>query len=52
LRNWVILLGLAVVLAALLMACGQSVLTDQALRANAALAGNLFTIPLAASVKL
>jgi hypothetical protein len=52
LRIGVFLFGLAAVLAALLMACGQSGLSDEALRANASLAGNLFTIPLAASVRL
>ena len=51
-RNWVMLLGLAVVFAALLIAGGQSVITHGVVHANAALAGGLFTIPLAAAVRL
>jgi hypothetical protein len=51
-RIWVLLLGLAAVLAALLMAGGQAVLTHGVAHANATLAGGLFTIPLAAVVKL
>ncbi len=51
-RIWVLLLGLAAVLAALLMAGGQSVITHGFAHANAALAGGLVTIPLAAVVEL
>ncbi len=51
-RNWVLLLGLAAVLAALIMAGGQAVLAHETLRANAALARSVITIPLAAVVRL
>jgi hypothetical protein len=52
LRIWVLLLGLAAVLAALVIAGGQGLLAGETLRANASLAGELFTIPLAATVRL
>jgi hypothetical protein len=51
LRNWVLLLGLAAVLSALVLASGHDVVTEAALRANASLAGEIFTIPLAATVR-
>ena len=51
-RNWVLLLGIAAVLAALVMAGAEAVLAEQALRANATLAGEVFTIPLAAAIRL
>jgi hypothetical protein len=47
-----LLLGLAAVLVALLMAGGESLLAHEGLRANAALAGELITIPLAAATRL
>ncbi|HXT07754.1 MAG TPA: hypothetical protein VN715_12555 [Roseiarcus sp.] len=51
-RSWVLLLGLAAVFAALVMAGGQSVLAHDALRTHAALAKEIFTIPLAASMRM
>lgn len=51
-RIWVLLLGLAAVLAALVMAGGQAVITHGVANANAALAGGVLTIPLAAFVEL
>ena len=51
-RNWVLLFGLAFVLAALLMACGQALLADHVARANSALAGGVFSIPLAAAIEV
>ncbi len=51
LRNWFLLLGVAAVLAALVLAGAEAVLTEQAARANATLAGQVFTIPLAAAVR-
>jgi hypothetical protein len=51
-RNWVLLLGLASVLVALVMAGGEGVLAQDALRAHAALAKEIITIPLAASMRL
>lgn len=51
-RNWVLLLGLAAVFVALVMAGGQNVLAHDGLRANAALAREIITIPLAASMRL
>ncbi|MDE3175358.1 MAG: hypothetical protein KGM15_04520 [Pseudomonadota bacterium] len=51
-RIWVLLLGLAAVLAALIIAGGQAVITQGVAHANAALAGGLITIPLAANVEL
>ena len=50
-RTWVLLLGLAAVLAALVLASGHAFVTEETVRANATLAGELFTIPLAASVR-
>jgi len=50
-RIWVLLLGLAAVLAALLMAGGQSLIAHEAAGANASLAGGVFSIPLAAVVR-
>ena len=50
--KWVLLLGMAAVLAALVIAGGQALLAHDLARANATLAGGLFTIPLAAVVKL
>ena len=50
--NWVLLLGLAAVFAALVIAFGETVLAEQAAHANAALAGGLYSIPLAAAVRL
>jgi hypothetical protein len=40
------------VFAALVLASGQSVIADAAARATATLAGGIFTIPLAAAVRL
>ena len=51
-RNWVLLLGLAAVLVALVMAGGESVLAHEGLRANATMAKEIITIPLAASMRL
>jgi hypothetical protein len=45
-------LGLAAVLVALIMAGGENVLAHEGLRANAALAKEIITIPLAASMRL
>ncbi len=57
-RNWVLLLGLAAVLVALVMAGGEGVLAQEGLRvqvglrAHAAMAREIITIPLAASMRL
>ena len=51
-RNWVLLLGLAAVLVALVMAGGEGVLAHEGLRAHAAVAKEIITIPLAASMRL
>lgn len=51
-RNWGLLLGLAAVLAALVIAGGDTVLAGHALPAGATLVKEVFTIPLAATVKL
>ena len=51
-RNWVLLIGLAAVLAALLIAGAEAQIADQAARANVALAGGIYTIPLAAFVRI
>jgi hypothetical protein len=51
-HKWLLLLGLAAVLAALMIAGGQAVLAHETLRANAALARIVITIPLAAAVRL
>ena len=51
-RNWVLLLGLAAVFVALVIAGAQNVLAHEALRAHAALAKEIFTIPLAASMRI
>jgi hypothetical protein len=51
LRTWVLLFGLAAVLSALVLASGHDVVTEAAAHANASLAGELFTIPLAATVR-
>jgi hypothetical protein len=45
-------MGLAAVLAALLMAGGQALIAHEAANANASLAGGVFTIPLAAIVRI
>jgi hypothetical protein len=45
-------MGLAAVLAALLIAGGQAHLAHEAAHANANLAGGVFTIPLAAVVRI
>ncbi len=50
-RIWALLLGLAAVLAALLIAGEQALIAHEAARANADLAGGVFTIPLAAVVR-
>jgi hypothetical protein len=52
LRIWVLLLGLAAVLAALALAGAEAVITEQAHYANAKLAGGVFSIPLAAVIRL
>jgi hypothetical protein len=51
-RIWVLLIGLAAVLAALLIAGAQAQIADEAARANVALAGGIYTIPLAAFVRI
>jgi hypothetical protein len=51
-RIWVLLLGLAAVLAALLIAGEQALIAHDVARANAHLAGGVFTIPLAAIVRI
>jgi len=50
--GWVMFLGLLAIMAALLLAGGQAVVADHATPANARLAGEVFTIPLAAAVRL
>jgi hypothetical protein len=45
-------MGLAAVLAALLIAGGQALIADDVARANATLASGVFTIPLAAIVQI
>jgi hypothetical protein len=47
-----LLLGLAAVLVALIMAGGQGVLAHAGLNAHAAMAKEIITIPLAASMRL
>ena len=51
-RNWILLLGLAAVLVALVMAGGEGVLAQEGLRVHAAVAREIITIPLAASMRL
>lgn len=45
-------MGLAAVLAALLIASGQALIAHEVAHANARLAGGVFTIPLAAMVRI
>jgi len=49
---WVLLVGLAAVLAALLIAGGEALLADDAARGHATLAGGVYTIPLAAALRI
>jgi hypothetical protein len=51
LLKFALLLGAMAVFAALVLASGQSVITEDAARATATLAGGLFTIPLAAAIQ-
>jgi len=48
---WTLWLGLAAVLAAFVLAGGDAMLAHQGLSAKAHMAGQFFTIPLAASVR-
>ena len=51
-RIWFLLIGLAAVLAALLIAGAEAQIADEAARANATLAGGIYTIPLSALVRI
>lgn len=51
-RIWLLLLALAAVLAALAIAGVEALIYEEACRANATLAGGIFSIPLAAAIRI
>jgi hypothetical protein len=52
LRKWVVLVGLTAVFAACAVAGIEALLAHDVVRATAILAGGIFTIPLAASIRV